>query len=144
MNTASKYNRTVPSYNAHYSCRAAGDGNYGQNIGAGIDAGNISALITNMLYNNEIENYPQPYAQGDPENSNFESWGHFSQIVWSDTTSVGCYTYDCSPAGQPSTQDCNANGHPYLANTNCGPGGTPAVFTVCNYYPAGKKISETQ
>ena len=134
------YTSRYPFSHSHL-CRAAGDGNYGQNIGAGIDAGNISALITNMLYNNEIENYPLPYGQEDPDTSNFEKWGHFSQIVWSDTTSVGCYTYDCSPSGQSATQDCNANGQPYLANTDCGAdGGTPAVFTVCNYYPAGKNL----
>ena len=65
-------------------------------------------------------------------------------MVWSDTTSVGCYTYDCSPAGQSATQDCNADGHSYLAGTTCGAdGGTPAVFTVCNYYPAGKNPSRS-
>ncbi|CAD6590703.1 MAG: hypothetical protein ASARMPREDX12_004638 [Alectoria sarmentosa] len=125
--------------------KAAGDGDYGQNIGAGIEAGNISALITNMFYNNETEYYPQPYGQEAPDSSAFESWGHFSQIVWSRTSSVGCYTYDCSPAGQPTTQDCNASGQPYLANTKCGPtGGTPAVFTVCNYYPEGNIAGEYQ
>ncbi|KAF6237945.1 hypothetical protein HO173_004146 [Letharia columbiana] len=144
------YNSTLASYAEQIAktcfynhSKAAGDGNYGQNIGAGIDAGNISALLTNMLYNDEIENYPLPYGQDVPDGSQFEQWGHFSQMVWSDTTSVGCYTYDCSPAGQPTTQDCNANGQPYLANTNCGPdGGTPAVFTVCNYYPAGNVDGE--
>lgn len=125
--------------------KAAGDGNYGQNIGAGIVAGNISALLTNMLYNSEIENYPQPYGQESPDSANFDSWGHYSQIVWSDTTSVGCYTYDCSPAGEIATQECNANGEPYLANTKCGPdGGYPAVFTVCNYYPSGNIDGEYQ
>ena len=92
-----------------------------------------------MLYNSEIENYPQPYGLESPDGANFDSWGHYSQMVWSETTSVGCYTYDCSPAGQTATQECNANGEPYLANTDCGPdGGDPAVFTVCNYFPAGK------
>ncbi|KAL9066704.1 MAG: hypothetical protein Q9161_007386 [Pseudevernia consocians] len=91
-----------------------------------------------MLYNSEIENYPLPYGQSVPDGPNFEEWGHYSQIVWSTTTSVGCYTYDCSPAGQTATQDCNANGQSYLAQRPCGPdGGTPAVFTVCNYYPPG-------
>lgn len=94
-----------------------------------------------MLYNDEIENYPLPFGQGAPNGSYFEHWGHFSQMVWSTTTSVGCYTYDCSPPGQPATQDCNADGHSYLTNTTCGPdGGTPAVFTVCNYYPPGKNV----
>ena len=120
------------------SSRVPGDGDYGQNIGAGITAGNISALLTNLLYNGEIENYPLPYGQKDP--AGLESWGHYSQMVWSDTTSVGCYTYDCSPPGQPATQDCDPSGQSYLANTNCGSYGTPAVFTVCNYYPEGERF----
>ena len=95
-------------------------------------------MITNYLYNSESVNFPLPYGQENPDTSNFHNWGHYSQIVWSDTTSVGCYTYDCSPAGKPVTQDCGAGGNPYLANTQCGPGGTAAVFTVCNYYPSGK------
>ena len=97
--------------------------------------------MTNLFYNNETEEYPLPYGQENPDSSNFESWGHYSQMVWSDSTSVGCYTYDCSPAGQPATQDCNASGQPYLTNTYCGPEiGTPAVFTVCNYYPEGENL----
>ena len=143
MITASKYTHPTTSFGLTFPFpRAAGDGNYGQNIGAGFDAGQVSNLISNMFYNDEINNYPLPYGQENP--AGFESWGHFSQMVWSETTSVGCYTYDCSPAGQHATQDCDANGKSYLTNMPCsssaGVSGTPAVFTVCNYYPAGEKL----
>jgi hypothetical protein len=47
-----------------------------------------------------------------------------TQIVWKETTSVGCATVDCSASG--------------LANTG---GNVAPYFTVCNYYGAGKKSS---
>ena len=73
----------------------------------------------------------------------FEKWGHLSQIIWKDTTSVGCYTSSCAPPGA-NPQACNpADGQPYLKNTQCGMNpGTPAFFTVCNYYPAGNVQGE--
>jgi hypothetical protein len=97
---------------------AAGGGGYGQNIGAGAEPSDIPAMITNQMYNDEIGWYPG-YG-GEPSMNNFERWGHFSQIVWKSTTSVGCYTQYC-PSG--------------LANTG---GGVSPYFTVCNYSPPGK------
>ena len=75
-------------------------------------------MINNEMYNDEIEYYPTPYGI-EPDMSNFEKWGHYSQIVWKSTTQVGCYTQYCS------------NG---LANTG---GGVSPYFTVCNYSPPG-------
>jgi hypothetical protein len=72
------------------------------------------------MYNNEIGFFPLPYGQAQPDMSNFDSWGHFSQIVWQSTTSIGCATVDCSASG--------------LANTGAG---VAPWFTVCNYQPAG-------
>lgn len=95
----------------------AGGGGYGQNIGAGAPPGQIDAMITNEMYNNEMALYP---AYGsEPDMSNFEKWGHFSQIVWKDTTRVGCYTQHCT------------NGLGGVAS-NVAP-----YFTVCNYQPTG-------
>lgn len=55
----------------------------------------------------------------EPNMAQFEQWGHFSQIVWKDTKTVGCATVHC-PNG--------------LANT----GSTVSpYFTVCNYGPPG-------
>ena len=100
--------------------RSTGGGGYGQNIGAGASPDGVPALITNEMYNNEIGFFPLPYGQSQPSMSNFDSWGHFSQIVWQSTTSVGCATVDCSARG--------------LANTGSG---VSPWFTVCNYKPAG-------
>jgi hypothetical protein len=98
----------------------AGGGGYGQNIGAGASPDAVPALITDEMYNNEIGYFPTPYGQAQPDMSNFENWGHFSQIVWKSTTSVGCATVDCSAGG--------------LANTGAG---VSPWFTVCNYSPPG-------
>ncbi|KAL2395834.1 pathogenesis-related protein [Exophiala dermatitidis] len=96
---------------------STGGGGYGQNIGAGAPPSDIPAMITNEMYNGEINYYP---AYGvEPDMSNFEKWGHYSQIVWKSTTSVGCATQYC-PNG--------------LANVGSG---VSPYFTVCNYSPAG-------
>jgi hypothetical protein len=100
----------------------AGGGGYGQNIGAGAPPDGVPALITNEMYNDEIGFFPLPYGQAQPDMSNFESWGHFSQIVWQSTTSVGCATVNC-PNG--------------LANTGAG---VSPWFTVCNYSPPGMPV----
>lgn len=99
---------------------ATGGGGYGQNIGAGASPDAVPALITNEMYNDEIGFFPLPYGQSQPDMSQFENWGHFSQIVWQSTTSVGCATVDCSGGG--------------LANTGSG---VSPWFTVCNYSPPG-------
>lgn len=94
-----------------------GGGGYGQNIGAGAPDSDLPKMITNDMYNGEVNWYPG-YGS-EPDMSNFEHWGHFSQIVWADTTSIGCYTAYC-PNGLANT---GANVSPY--------------FTVCNYHPPG-------
>jgi hypothetical protein len=76
-------------------------------------------MIGNSMYNTEMPNYPLPYGQDNVDMSNFNNWGHFSQIVWRDTREVGCATQYC-PDG--------------LANTGSG---ISPYFTVCNYNPAG-------
>jgi uncharacterized protein YkwD len=96
---------------------AAGGGGYGQNIGAGADSSGVAAMITDEMYNDEIGWYPG-YGS-EPDMTNFEHWGHYSQIVWKSTTSVGCATQYC-PNG--------------LANTGSG---VSPYFTVCNYSPPG-------
>ncbi|KAI5244000.1 PR-1-like protein [Aureobasidium subglaciale] len=90
-------------------------GGYGQNIAAGVTADNITAIITELFYNNEVSHFNGLYGQAQPDMSNFGSWGHFSQIVWKGTSKVGCATQYC-PKGL-------ANVGPY----------TPPYFTVCNY-----------
>lgn len=99
----------------------ANGGGYGQNIAAGVASDNVSAVISDLFYNGEVNYFDGLYGEADPDMTNFEDWGHFSQIVWKDTTAVGCATYDCSSSG--------------LANTG---GDVSPYFTVCNYSPAGK------
>ncbi|KAK6079449.1 scp-like extracellular protein [Seiridium cupressi] len=95
-------------------------GGYGQNIGAGFAATAMGQFVTEALYNGEVNAYT--YYGGEPDVSTVGQWGHFSQIVWKGTSSVGCYTYDCSSAG--------------LQNAV----GIPPEFTVCNYAPAGNVL----
>lgn len=93
-----------------------GGGGYGQNIGYGITPKNIGEMITNMMYNAEIP-YFTSWGFADPIMSMFEKWGHFSQIVWKDSKTVGCATYHCDN----------------LENAD----GGSSDYTVCNYYPPG-------
>jgi hypothetical protein len=100
-------------------------GGYGQNIAAGCPASNISSVITELFYNNEAGNFASMYGQATPANINdesaFDGWGHFTQIVWAGTTKVGCATVHCSGG---------------LANTG---GSVSPDFTVCNYKSPGEK-----
>ena len=100
-------------------------GGYGQNIAAGIPSGEVSSVITDLFYNNEVDNFRGLYGQATPININdnaaFDGWGHFSQIVWKSTAKVGCATYDCSSSTLANVGD-----------------NVPPYFTVCNYLPAGK------
>lgn len=48
-----------------------------------------------------------------------ESTGHFSQLVWKSTASVGCGRVDCD-----------------------GRGGVPGWFVVCEYWPAGNVLGQ--
>lgn len=100
-----------------------GGGGYGQNIAAGVDSTGVNRVITDMFYNGEVNYYNGLYGEASPDMSNFEHWGHFSQIVWKSTTEVGCATQHC-PGG--------------LANTGSN---VPPYFTVCNYKSPGTFIS---
>lgn len=96
----------------------AGGGGYGQNIGAGFLSTAMGQFITEGLYNSEVNNYI--YFGEEPDLSKLSLWGHFTQIVWKSSLTVGCYTNDCSATG--------------LQNA----AGIPPYFTVCNYAPPGK------
>ncbi|KAI7490649.1 hypothetical protein KC357_g1994 [Hortaea werneckii] len=98
-------------------------GGYGQNIAAGITAENVSQVITDMFYNGEINLFADQYGKEQPDMTNFEGWGHFTQLVWKATTHVGCYTQTCDT----------------LANVGSN---VPPYFTVCNYKNAGNYANE--
>jgi len=94
-------------------------GGYGQNIAAGVAGDNITAVITDLFYNGEVNYFNGKYGEASP--TDFEMWGHFSQVVWKATTHVGCATQDCTAAG--GVADAGTNVPPY--------------FTVCNYAGPG-------
>lgn len=114
------------------SCKFAhdltpGGGHYGQNIAMYAATGDVESkgasaivaqAITDMWYNSELPLYPDSgYGQSSPDMSNFEGWGHFSQVVWKGSTSAGCAAQYCPPGTMFD--------------------GMGAWFTVCNYFPAG-------
>ncbi|CDR47647.1 CYFA0S35e00716g1_1 [Cyberlindnera fabianii] len=78
--------------------------NYGENLAYG----NISPTQgVDLWYNENVY-----YNYDDPENSSgdFESYGHFTQLVWKDTTQLGCVVQSC-----PSNR----------------------IYLICEYYTAG-------
>ncbi|RKF74622.1 putative scp-like extracellular protein [Golovinomyces cichoracearum] len=99
-----------------------GDGNYGQNIAAfgtskGVKSLDKSTLIadavSNKWYNSELKFVP--FGISKPSTSGPE-FLHLTQIIWKETKSVGCVTFEC-PSGSIFS--------------------IPSQYTVCNYFPAG-------
>ncbi len=106
--------------------RSIGGGGYGQNLamwGSSGDpesfgaSGSVARAASNGWYNNELGLFPSSdYGKASPDMSNFEKWGHYSQLVWKGTQKVGCATKFCAPGTMSSFG---------------------SWYTVCNYYPAG-------
>ncbi|RYP41959.1 hypothetical protein DL767_000590 [Monosporascus sp. MG133] len=104
-----------------------GNGNYGQNIAmwatsSGAEelgaAGAIKMATTDMWYNGEFDKYlPSYYGQETPDMSNFEAWGHLTQLVWKSSTKLGCAVQFCPRGSMSSDMD--------------------AWYMVCNYSPPG-------
>lgn len=107
--------------------RDQGSANYGQNIAMWATSDNAAALGAagaigmashDMWYNGEINKFlPSYYGESNPDMSDFEGWGHFSQLVWKDSTQLGCYAKLCAAGTMYSDMD--------------------AWYMVCNYRPAG-------
>lgn len=100
-----------------------GVGGYGQNLAMWGGSGSFDPVgtamgdaVSNYWYNGERALYDGLYGQATPDMSNFEAWGHYSQMVWADSTSVGCAVQKCA-AGTISSM--------------------PTYLMVCNYKPAG-------
>ncbi|KAJ5950370.1 uncharacterized protein N7479_008783 [Penicillium vulpinum] len=101
----------------HDTSIEASSGSYGQNIAYGYDSADVGEkIISEMMYTREAPYFDGLYGQANPDMTNFASWGHFTQIVWKGTTTVGCATVSC----------------PELKNV-----GSAAPYTVCNYGPPG-------
>lgn len=133
---AVEWNDRIAGYaaNSAASCKFAhdmdqGDKDYGQNIAMwGVsdgaaklgDAGAIGMAIHDMWYNGEVILFdPSWYGQANPPNmdATFEKWGHFSQLVWKESTSVGCHAQFCAKGTMYDDMD--------------------AWYMVCNYHPRG-------
>jgi hypothetical protein len=94
---------------------------YGQNIAAGVPPDMISKVISDMFYNHEMTWFAGQYGKPNPDKSDFEHWGHFSQLVWKNSDAVGCHTQFCGDKG---------------GLKNVGNAVKP-FFTVCNYEGVG-------
>ncbi|KAI0440150.1 CAP domain-containing protein [Xylaria telfairii] len=131
---AVSWNSEIAGYagNTAATCKFAhdmtqGNGGYGQNIAlwgvsSGAEklgaAGAVKMAATNMWYDGEFNSFlPSYYGQDTPDMGNFESWGHLSQLVWADSTTIGCAAQYCPRGTAYDNLD--------------------AWFTVCNYSPPG-------
>ncbi|KAF5027501.1 hypothetical protein F66182_396 [Fusarium sp. NRRL 66182] len=101
-----------------------GNGGYGQNLASWGATSDIDDLknkaaaggITNQWYNSEMANWAFYGQENPPADMDILLYGHFTQVVWKDSTKVGCATVKC-PAGSVLS--------------------FPAWYTVCNYNPPG-------
>lgn len=105
--------------------RDQGNGGYGQNLASWGATSDIDGLknkaaaggITNQWYDSEMSNWAFYGQENPPSDMNIDLYGHFTQVVWKDSTKVGCATVKC-PAGTVLS--------------------FPSWYTVCNYNPQGK------
>ncbi|RSL49318.1 hypothetical protein CDV31_007695 [Fusarium ambrosium] len=101
-----------------------GNGGYGQNLASWGATGDIDDMqkksaaggITNQWYNSEMGNWAYYGQENPPDGMDIQLYGHFTQVVWKDTTKVGCATVKC-PAGSVLQY--------------------PSWYTVCNYKSQG-------
>lgn len=95
---------------------------YGQNIAAGSGSA-IDDVINGQWYGGEAVAFQNLglYGNSNPVNDEFDSWGHFSQLIWNGSTTVGCYTAQCDQGVTEVSGFMNS-------------------FTVCNYAPAGNMM----
>jgi len=125
--TIAGYAATVAATCVYAHDLTPGGGGYGQNIAVYGSSGDVEAdgsssmiamAATDMWYNGEVNLFlPSYYGEANPDFSNFESWGHYSQMVWKSTTGVGCAVQFCA-AGTI---------YPSMGSW----------FSVCNYNPPG-------
>ncbi|KAM0426197.1 hypothetical protein ACHAPT_008547 [Fusarium lateritium] len=101
-----------------------GNGGYGQNLASWGATGDIDDMqkksaaggITNQWYNSEMGNWAFYGQENPPDGMDIQLYGHFTQVVWKDSTKVGCATVKCA-AGTVLQY--------------------PSWYTVCNYNPQG-------
>ncbi|RYN54833.1 hypothetical protein AA0118_g8944 [Alternaria tenuissima] len=102
----------------HYIPKGAGQG---QNLFVvSGDAFNATAGISESWYHGELDPMKPWFGKNNLPHEVFEQVGHLTQLVWKETTKVGCVSLDCGTA--------------MIVN---GQGSTMNKYTVCNYAPAG-------
>lgn len=90
---------------------------------------NVTAGITESWYKGEADIYhwwdqePPTDASGSLDVELFEKYGHLTQMLWKDTTHVGCVTIDCGSKMTLAGAQSDLN-----------------KYTVCNYSPAGNVV----
>ncbi|KAF2178534.1 PR-1-like protein [Zopfia rhizophila CBS 207.26] len=110
--TALTWNDTLAEYAEGWSDKCQfkhSEGPYGENLASGYS--NVTSGMD--AWGHEREEYDF----GKMEFS--KKTGHFTQLVWKETTSVGC-----------SRTECNGRDD----------GGAPGFYVVCEYHPAGNVI----
>lgn len=108
-----EWNDSVASYAADYAQKCVWEHNpqlgqigFGENLAQGY--GNVSSAVA--AWYDEVS----MYSFGNSPTGFSEATGHFSQLVWKSSVSVGCGWTDCQ-----------------------GKGDIEGVMLVCDYYPAG-------
>ncbi|EFY87326.1 hypothetical protein J3459_010582 [Metarhizium acridum] len=100
-------------------------GGYGQNLAAASTNGDSQTdfgvkAVGDMWYNGEVGNYQNLYETG-PGNTPLGDYGHFTQVVWKATLSVGCATVKCQAGTALSLE---------------------SWYTVCNYKVPGNVVAQ--
>jgi hypothetical protein len=114
-----EYNDSLASYASDYSTNCQWRHNpdlsssgFGENLARGY--ANVSAAV--FAWYDEVNEFDYDFDTRDPTGFT-EATGHFTQLVWRSSVSVGCGWTDCG-----------------------GRNGLEGVFVVCNYYPAGNVL----
>ncbi|RDL36903.1 uncharacterized protein BP5553_06255 [Venustampulla echinocandica] len=110
--TTLKWNDTSAKYASKWSARCEFEHSHGP-TGENLVAGASNATTSVDVWGSERKSYNW----GKPGFS--EETGHFTQLVWTNTTSVGC--------GRTSCQ---------------GKGGTDGWYVVCEYWPPGNVVGD--
>jgi uncharacterized protein YkwD len=102
----------------HYIPEGAGQG---QNLfTVSGDSFNVTAGITESWYKGEFAPMEPYWGSSDIPEEVFHSVGHLTQMVWKETTKVGCFSYDCGSAMKVGGAQSDLN-----------------KYTVCNYASPG-------
>jgi uncharacterized protein YkwD len=84
------------------------------------DAFNVTAGISESWYRGELQDMTPWFGKSSLPHEVFEKVGHLTQMVWKDTTKVGCVSLDCGVAMTVNGKSSDMN-----------------KYTVCNYAPSG-------